>query len=155
MLAVGLMSGTSLDGIDAALIETDGAGFVKPLAFRSEPFSEQARAQLRHAAALARQYERPRRGPVIVEAEQMLTKRHIAVVTELLASQGLLTSQVGVIGFHGQTLAHRPERGWTWQIGDADAMSQAFGVPVVSDFRAADVEAGGQARRCCRSIIRR
>jgi len=144
LLAVGLMSGTSLDGIDAALIETDGEGFVQPVAFRSEPYSEHARAELRHAAAIARQYERPRRGSSIVDAEKMLTQRHIEVVEGLLASADVPASKVDVVGFHGQTLAHRPERGWTWQIGDADAMARALGIAVVSDFRGADVAAGGQ-----------
>ncbi len=144
MLAVGLMSGTSLDGIDAALIETDGGGHIKPLAFRSDPYSAQARDQLREAAALALSFERPRASPKIVEAEAMLTKRHILAVRQLLAATGMDPRQVDVIGFHGQTIAHRPDRGWTWQIGDGAAMAKALGIRVVNDLRSADVAAGGQ-----------
>ena len=144
MLAVGLMSGTSLDGIDAALIETDGAGHIRPIAFRSDPYSAQARDQLREAAALALSFDRPRRSPKIVEAEKMLTNRHILAVRQLLSSAGVGADQVDVIGFHGQTIAHRPDRGWTWQIGDGAAMARALGIRVVDDLRSADVAAGGQ-----------
>lgn len=144
MLAVGLMSGTSLDGIDAALIETDGAAHIRPIAFRSDPYSIQARDQLREAAALALSFDRPRPSPKIVEAEAMLTNRHILAVRQLLSSSGVETGQVDVIGFHGQTIAHRPDRGWTWQIGDGAAMATALGIRVVNDLRSADVAAGGQ-----------
>jgi anhydro-N-acetylmuramic acid kinase len=144
MLAVGLMSGTSLDGIDAALIETDGAGHIRPIAFRSDPYSVQARDQLREAAALALSFERPRSSPKIVEAEAMLTNRHILAVRQLLVSAGMEPGQIDVIGFHGQTIAHRPDRGWTWQIGDGAAMAKALGIRVINDLRSADVAAGGQ-----------
>jgi len=144
MLAVGLMSGTSLDGIDAALIETDGAGHIRPIAFRSDPYSAQARDQLREAAALALSFDRPRPSPKIVEAEKMLTNRHILAVRQLLSSAGVGADHVDVIGFHGQTVAHRPDRGWTWQIGDGAAMARALGIRVVDDLRSADVAAGGQ-----------
>ena len=144
MLAVGLMSGTSLDGIDAALIETDGAGHIRPIAFRSDPYSAQARDQLREAAALALSFDRPRRSPKIVEAEKMLTNRHILAVRQLLSSAGVGADHVDVVGFHGQTIAHRPDRGWTWQIGDGAAMARALGIRVVDDLRSTDVAAGGQ-----------
>ncbi len=144
MLAVGLMSGTSLDGIDAALIETDGEGFVRPIAFRSEPYSDQARDQLREAAALALSFDRPRANPQIVAAEKMLTRRHILLVHQLLAGAGIAARGVAAVGFHGQTIAHRPDRGWTWQIGDGAMMAEALQMTVVTDFRSADVAAGGQ-----------
>lgn len=144
MLAVGLMSGTSLDGIDAALIETDGAGHIRPVAFRSDPYSVQAREQLREAAALALSFERPRPSPAILAAEDMLTRRHILAVRQLLTAADVPAERIDVIGFHGQTIAHRPDRGWTWQIGDGAAMAAALGVRVVNDLRSADVAAGGQ-----------
>jgi len=144
MLAVGLMSGTSLDGIDAALIETDGAGHIRPIAFRSDPYSALARDQIREAAALALSFERPRASPKIVEAERMLTNRHVLAVRQLLSVAGIMPEQVDVVGFHGQTIAHRPDRGWTWQIGDGAAMARTLGIRVVNDLRSADVAAGGQ-----------
>ena len=144
MLAIGLMSGTSLDGIDAALIETDGAEHIRPIAFRSDPYSAPARAQLREAAALALSFERPRASPPILAAEEMLTNRHVLAVRQLLAAVALTPADISVIGFHGQTIAHRPDRGWTWQIGDGAAMARALGITVVDDLRSADVAAGGQ-----------
>src|SRR3546814_2163109 len=62
----------------------------------------------------------------------------------LLERNGLSGRDVHVIGYHGQTIAHRPDRGWTWQIGDGQALADALGVAVVDDFRTADVAAGGQ-----------
>ena len=144
VLAVGLMSGTSLDGIDAALIETDGEGVIRPVAFRSDPYSDAARTTLRQAAALALSFERPRPNPEILAAEDMVTRRHIMVVRQLLAGAGVEPGQIAAIGFHGQTIAHRPDRGWTWQIGDGEAMAKAVGATVVNDLRSADVAAGGQ-----------
>jgi anhydro-N-acetylmuramic acid kinase len=144
MLAIGLMSGTSLDGIDAALIETDGEGHVRPIAFRSEPYSQQARQQLQEATALALTYEKPRLSPEIAAATEMLNRRHLLAIHQLVATAGIPLDHVKVVGFHGQTVAHRPPQGWTWQIGDGPALAAALKVPVVADFRSADVAAGGQ-----------
>ena len=141
MVAVGLMSGTSLDGIDAALIETDGESFVRPIAFRCEPWSEPARETLRAACARALLVDRPRPTAETRAAEQLVTRAHILAVRKLLTDHDLTPD---VIGFHGQTIAHRPDRGWTWQIGDGAAMARALGTTVVNDFRSADVKAGGQ-----------
>lgn len=144
MLAVGLMSGTSLDGIDAALIETDGEGDIRPVAFRSEPFSDAARTQLEAATALALSFDRPRASPDLVAAGVLIDRTHAFAVHKLLREAGVEASGIAVIGYHGQTVAHRPDRGWTWQIGDGAVLARATGVAVVSDFRSADVAAGGQ-----------
>ncbi|MFW2830036.1 anhydro-N-acetylmuramic acid kinase [Sphingomonas sp. ID0503] len=144
MLALGLMSGTSLDGIDAALIETDGDEIAQPVAFVSEAYTDEDRAVLRSAAARALTLDRPAPDPEIDAAAGRLTDLHIAAVRRLLEQADLPCSGVGVIGFHGQTVAHRPDRGWTWQIGDGARMAAALGITVVDDFRSADVGAGGQ-----------
>lgn len=144
MLAIGLMSGTSLDGIDAALIETDGEAMVKAVAFRGEPYSDSARAQLAAATALALTFERPRANPDMVAAAELITRTHVLAVQKLLRDAGLSAADVDVIGFHGQTVAHRPDRGWTWQIGDGQALADATGIVTIADLRSADVAAGGQ-----------
>ena len=149
MLAIGLMSGTSLDGIDAALIETDGAAVVQRLGFVFTPYDAAMRAQLRAACAVALALSGPGADPVIDAAAHALTGAHIAAVEALLAATGTPADAVGVVGFHGQTVAHRPAangraRGWTWQIGDPAALAAATGMRVVGDFRSADVAAGGQ-----------
>ena len=144
MLAIGLMSGTSLDGVDAALIETDGEAQVRALAFRTEPYSDSARAELAEATTLALTFDRPRASPPIVAAGELIVRTHAMVVQKILRDAGVEAAAVDVIGFHGQTVAHRPDRGWTWQIGDGQALADATGIVTVSDFRSADVAAGGQ-----------
>ncbi len=144
MLAIGLMSGTSLDGIDAALIETDGRRAARAIAFRGESYSDAARAQLATATALALSYPRPRASPPLVEASGLITRTHALAVQKLLRDAGVMAAEVAVIGFHGQTVAHRPDQRWTWQIGDGQVLADATGIRTVADFRSADVAAGGQ-----------
>lgn len=144
MLAIGLMSGTSLDGIDAALIETDGEGLTRAIAFRGEAYSDVARSELAAATALALTFDKPRASPTIVAAGELIVRTHVFAVHKLLAEAGVAAGDIDVIGFHGQTIAHRPDRGWTWQIGDGAALASATGITTVADMRSADVAAGGQ-----------
>ena len=144
MLAIGLMSGTSRDGIDAALIETDGEGVVTPVAFHAMPYDDGFRVRLAEACIRAMAMEKPGFEPLIASVEAELTQRHVQAVADLLGRGGYIAQDVGVIGFHGHTVAHRPERGWTWQIGDGAALAGAFGIAVVADLRSADVAVGGQ-----------
>ncbi len=144
MLAIGLMSGTSLDGIDAALIETDGRAAVRPIVFRGEAYSDVARAELVEATRIALTYDRPRLSPEMASAADLVVRTHALAVHKLLREAGIEAADVDVIGFHGQTVAHRPDRGWTWQIGDGAALAAACGITTVADFRTADVAAGGQ-----------
>jgi anhydro-N-acetylmuramic acid kinase len=138
---IGLMSGTSLDGVDAALIETDGEAVVRPGPRLTIPYDAGMRALLRAALETAREQERGAPVPaVIAEAERRLTEIHAQAVTALLAKAG----PADLIGFHGQTILHRPEQGWTWQIGDGAALARMTGIDVVNDYRSADVAAGGQ-----------
>jgi anhydro-N-acetylmuramic acid kinase len=142
---IGLMSGTSLDGVDAALIETDGEEIVRPLASLTIPYDPATRALLRGALEEARHVAEG--APVayaIRDAERHLTEAHVEAVRALLRKAGLTADQVALLGFHGQTILHRPERHWTWQIGDGAALARATGIDVVNDFRTADVKAGGQ-----------
>ncbi len=143
-LAIGFMSGTSRDGIDAALIKTDGEGAVAALGFHAMAYDEGFRLRLAEACQRAMAMERPGFEPLIASVEAELTERHVQAVADLLGRSGHVAQDIGVIGFHGHTLAHRPERGWTWQIGDGAGLAGAFGIPVVADLRQADVVAGGQ-----------
>ncbi|UUL84184.1 anhydro-N-acetylmuramic acid kinase [Sphingomonas qomolangmaensis] len=144
MLAIGLMSGTSLDGIDAALIETDGEGFVRALGFVGSDYDDSDRALLAAATEVALAMATPGEHQAIAAAERLLTTRHAAAVEALLSKTGIAREEIGVIGFHGQTIAHRPDRGWTWQLGDGAALAAVTGIDVVGDLRGADVAAGGQ-----------
>lgn len=131
--AIGLMSGTSLDGIDAALIETDGRAHVKVLDFYTAPYVPADREVLRAAKGL-RDAEDAR----VRAAAKLLTRLHVDAVRALKAEG------VEIIGFHGQTIAHDPDNHFTLQIGDGAMLARETGIPVIDDFRSADVQAGGQ-----------
>ncbi|MEJ0052300.1 MAG: anhydro-N-acetylmuramic acid kinase [Methylovirgula sp.] len=147
--ALGLMSGTSLDGIDVAVIATDGAADVMPGPARSFAYSDDDRALLRAALAAAEGLPadpatRAARPGVLSEAEARVTLRHAEAVRDFLAAESIDPASIDVIGFHGQTVIHRPDAHFTVQIGDGAALARETGRPVAFDFRAADVAAGGQ-----------
>jgi anhydro-N-acetylmuramic acid kinase len=145
LTAIGLMSGTSLDGVDVALLTTDGErlGGFGPTGYRA--YSTAERALLREALAAATKLSnRNERPGVLKDAEQLVTKAHAEAVGTFLTQHGLSRSSIDVIGFHGQTVLHRPADRLTVQIGDGAALSMALQLPVVFDLRAADVAAGGQ-----------
>ncbi|WP_235216207.1 anhydro-N-acetylmuramic acid kinase [Ruegeria halocynthiae] len=123
------MSGTSLDGVDAAVVETDGHrifGF-GPSDYRA--YTKAERTDLRGALG---QWQ----GPMVDKAAELVTFAHAEVLSEF--------EEVDLIGFHGQTLAHEPQGRGTLQVGDGKGLAQALGVPVVWDFRSDDVSMGGE-----------
>ncbi|MEO1686870.1 MAG: anhydro-N-acetylmuramic acid kinase [Pseudomonadota bacterium] len=151
--ALGLMSGTSLDGVDAALLRTDGVEIAAlgPAAMRAYAEGELARTAEVHAdwtryAALrgrpVAQGDAPSLAADLAEAEAEVDRAHAAAVTALLLREEAPRPEV--IGYHGQTVAHAPEEGWTWQLGDGRALARALNRPVVWDFRSGDMAAGGQ-----------
>jgi anhydro-N-acetylmuramic acid kinase len=145
MRAIGLMSGTSMDGIDAALIETDGEAHVRRLGAVDVPYPAAFRDRLREALAAAVQIrERRQRPGDLAAVERELTERHAEAVQALLTEGGLAPAAVGVIGFHGQTVLHRPQDRLTVQIGDGPLLARLTGIDVVHDLRAADCAAGGE-----------
>src|SRR6202166_578102 len=145
LTAIGLMSGTSLDGVDIALMETDG-GRVKsfgPSGYR--PYADHERGLLRQALSEAVDLpQREARPGILREAEHAVTIAHAEAVAAFTAQNRISCADIDIVGFHGQTVLHRPERKLTVQIGDAAALAKAIHIPVMHDFRAADVEAGGQ-----------
>lgn len=173
MRAIGLMSGTSMDGIDVALLHTDGVEVQltgKSLTF---PYTAEARAMLKRAIAAAVEMMTPgfaektlgktihqendnpyvmleslgqENGVIrdIISAEKTLNQMHIDAVNAFMQHFGITASNVDVIGFHGHTIAHNPAAGYTWQLGEGKVLAKALGVDVVYDFRTADVKGGGQ-----------
>jgi anhydro-N-acetylmuramic acid kinase len=133
--ALGLMSGTSLDGVDAALIRSDGRGRVECGPHLTIPYSDRLRRDVRESFG---KLEGP---PALVEA---LTRANAEAVETLIARHGVVRGEVDVIGYHGQTIWHRPEAGETVQLGDGALLARLTGIDVVDDFRTADVRAGGQ-----------
>jgi anhydro-N-acetylmuramic acid kinase len=143
--AIGLMSGTSLDGIDAALLDTDGVNLAVPGPALAVPYHPWARAMLHDALAAASQVTPGSPLPgAIVKAERLITDAHCDAVRRLLSEAKLDPAQIACVGFHGQTILHRPAERRTWQIGDGQMLADSIGIPVVNEFRLADVKAGGQ-----------
>lgn len=143
--AAGLMSGTSLDGVDVALIETDGERVVRfgPTGYR--PYSDRERALLRDALAEgASLTERGQRPGILAKADAFVTKVHADVVQGFFRTYEVQPAEVAVVGFHGQTVLHKPSAKLTVQIGNGATLATKLGIPVAHDFRAADVAAGGQ-----------
>ena len=133
--AIGLMSGTSLDGVDAALIETDGDRVFAFGPALTLPYPSDLRADMRDLLDRADDLAADDAGLRRITAR--MTHHHAEAVRALHAEADL-------IGFHGQTILHRPAQARTWQIGDAALLAHETGTPVAWDFRAADVAAGGQ-----------
>ncbi|WP_262691753.1 anhydro-N-acetylmuramic acid kinase [Kordiimonas aestuarii] len=143
--AIGLMSGTSMDGIDAAMIYTDGVKVERLGPSLTLPYTSEMREQVKEGLRLATSCTNNTPIPdTIKQLEQELTDWHGDAVEELLGVTGHTAADVDVIGFHGQTLTHRPDRHWTWQIGDGGRLAGRTGIKVVNDFRTADVGAGGE-----------
>ena len=136
-LAIGMMSGTSMDGVDAALVETDGIDIFGLGPFRSIPYAPAFRVRLKSLMG------RPPNGQGR-DVERDLTLYHAEAVHCLLANASFQSHEVDVVGFHGQTVFHDPANAVTCQIGDGALLALETGIDVVSDFRAADVAAGGE-----------
>ena len=145
LTAIGLMSGTSMDGIDVALVRTDGGRTVERGPSRSYSYDDDMRGRLKvalkEAAGLKDRKARP---GTLGAVEKELTERHAAAVEDFLGETGTSRRSLDVIGFHGHTVLHRPEARLTVQLGDAGLLARLTGCEVVSDLRAADVDAGGQ-----------
>jgi anhydro-N-acetylmuramic acid kinase len=139
------MSGTSLDGVDVALIETDGERVSRfgPTGYR--PYADGERALLRQAleqgAGLTDRVSRP---GALAEADVFVTSVHAETVETFIADNKIDRAGIAVVGFHGQTVLHKPAAQLTVQIGDGVALAGRLKLPVAYDFRVADISAGGQ-----------
>lgn len=127
--ALGTMSGTSLDGVDAAMVRTDGVSVFEFGDHAYRPYSEAERAVIRAGFG-------KRSGAEVEAAAEVVETAHAVVLDRF--------TDVDVIGFHGQTLTHAPDDRFTLQVGNGDVLAKVLGTQVVWDFRTADVELGGQ-----------
>ena len=133
--SIGLMSGTSMDGIDAALIKTDGYQVLEEGPFLTLPYKTAFRKLLENLIA--------GKGD-LNKVENQLTLEHAKAVSALIENFNVAISDVDLIGFHGHTISHNPDEQHTLQIGNGRLLASATGVDVVNDLRSSDVKAGGQ-----------
>jgi len=137
--AIGVMSGTSMDGIDVALLHSDGEALVAPGPGFSSPYAPGLAAELRAVVA-----DPTRAGGDLGDLPQRVTDAHVEAVENFLLKTGVAKSSLDCVGFHGQTVLHRPEIGVTRQVFDGARAARRLGLDVICDFRAADVMAGGE-----------
>lgn len=141
--AIGLMSGTSMDGIDLAVLSTDGDAIVRRGPSLFVPYEAAFRRRIEDGLVEAKAIrERSERPGSLASLERDITLRHAEAVARFAGSLKMLRPEL--IGFHGQTVLHRPQVGLTVQIGDGPLLADRTGLPVVYDMRAADMVAGGQ-----------
>jgi len=138
LTAMGLMSGKSLDGVDAALLVTDGVDVFQSGAGLNRPYDMDMRADLKAVTGEGAD------GEALKEMERRLTLFHADVVRDLLDLAGLRPQDVDIIGFHGQTVRHHPEKHELFQIGDGELLARETGVSVVGRFAQSDVANGGR-----------
>ncbi|WP_414473031.1 anhydro-N-acetylmuramic acid kinase [Microvirga sp. M2] len=138
--AIGVISGTSMDGIDVSMVETDGDAFVAPGPGRTFSYPADLRRELQELIAKpARAQSEP-----LEEIERAVTSAHIAAIRAFMDEAGVEAGQVSLIGFHGQTVYHRPEIRFTRQLGIGALVARELGIATVSRFRHADVASGGE-----------
>jgi anhydro-N-acetylmuramic acid kinase len=143
--AIGLMSGTSMDGIDIALLRTDGDAVVERGPSLEIAYSPTFRKRLARALDEAKPIrERGERPGDLSSVERELTLLHADAVSKFLHENKILKEDVDILGFHGQTVLHRPLQGLTVQIGDGPLLAGETGIPVVYDMRANDMVYGGE-----------
>jgi anhydro-N-acetylmuramic acid kinase len=138
--AIGVISGTSMDGIDVSIVGTDGDTIVKPGPGRTFSYADDLRRRLQELIAEpARAQSEP-----LEDLDQAVTDAHIDSIRRFMNEAGIAPADVSLIGFHGQTVYHRPEIRFTRQLGVGARVARELGIDTVSRFRHADVASGGE-----------
>lgn len=135
MVAIGLMSGTSMDGVDASLIITDGINNFDIKFFKTFSYSKELKEMIKTFIKDKNNFNRVR---------DIITNFHADCILTFLKENNFSINNVDIIGFHGQTIIHMPIEGWTWQIGSGENLSNILKIPVVSNFRYRDICLGGE-----------
>ncbi|NBJ09741.1 anhydro-N-acetylmuramic acid kinase [Microvirga arsenatis] len=138
--AIGVISGTSMDGIDVSIVETDGDTMVRPGPGHTYAYPDDLRKTLQ---ALIAEPARAQSEP-LEDLERAVTDAHISAIRRFMADAGIAATEVSLIGFHGQTVYHRPEIRFTRQLGIGAQVAQDLGIDTVDRFRHADVASGGE-----------
>lgn len=138
LTALGLMSGTSLDGIDAAIIVSDGMKLIEAGAYASFPYDPVFRDDLRSCLG------KVLGEPGVADVARQLTSYHVKAVKQLLQDNNMAALDIDLVGFHGHTILHRPQDQLTLQIGDPAILAKETGIRVIGDFRSNDIAGGGE-----------
>ena len=143
-MALGLMSGTSADGIDVATIITDGRSKIKlgPSDYYAFPkfFRKRIKSIFKEEVNIKNLKKQKR----IVEIENEFTQLNFLAINKFLKKKKIKKKKIDVIGFHGQTISHNPLKGYSWQIGNSKKLANLLNINVVSNFRENDIINGGQ-----------
>jgi len=134
-----------MDGVDCALIESNGQRVKNIGTAVHLPYSPDVRREITHAMKNAELLGNPNlQNKNLNQLATRLTNIHGQAIKEILSDNDLKPKDIDVVGFHGQTLLHRPEEGWSWQIGEGQLLANMVNIPVVNDFRRQDIKCGGQ-----------
>ena len=136
------MSGTSMDGVDSSIVETDGQTITKLGENHFKEYPGWLKLKMRQL--IANVQEQKIDEFYLKEVERDITKIHAEVVEELLINANLRAGEVDIIGFHGHTIDHRPQDKFTWQIGDGKFLAEKTKIDVICNFRENDIKLGGQ-----------
>ena len=143
--ALGLMSGTSMDGIDLALIRSDGQNFIERGQSFFVPYDKAFRQRIESGLTEAKDIKEPGQRPgVLAVLEYDITRQHAGAIEQFIDTVDLDFDDIDVIGFHGQTVLHRPDLHFTVQLGNGQQLCDATGIEVIYDMRANDMRHGGQ-----------
>ena len=143
-LALGLMSGTSADGIDLATLITDGRSKIKLGPSGYHPFSKSFKNRIKCVFKEEVNIKNLKKKKRIVEIENEFTHLNFLAINKFLKKNKIKKDKIDVIGFHGQTISHNPSKGYSWQIGNSKKLANLLNINVVSNFRNNDIINGGQ-----------
>ena len=142
--ALGLMSGTSADGIDVAILITDGKTKIKLGPSGYYPFSKSFSVKIKSIFKKKLNIQKSRKQKRIVQIENEFTHLNLIAINKFLKKNKINKKKIDVIGFHGQTISHNPSNGYSWQIGNSQKLANLLNIKVVSNFRENDIQNGGQ-----------
>ena len=142
--ALGLMSGTSADGIDIAILITDGKNKIKLGPSEYYPFSKSFSTKIKSIFKTKLNIEKSRKQKRIIQIENEFTHLNLIAINKFLKKNRINKEKIDVIGFHGQTVSHNPSNGYSWQIGNSQKLANLLNIKVVSNFRDNDIKNGGQ-----------
>ena len=142
--ALGLMSGTSADGIYIAILITDGKTKIKLGPTGYYPFSKSFSIKIKSIFKKKLNIQKSRKQKRIVQIENEFTNLNLIAINKFLKKNKIKKKKIDIIGFHGQTISHNPLKGYSWQIGNSQKLANLLNIKVVSNFRENDIQNGGQ-----------